>query len=294
MDRTSFLCAALALLSLANRGLTGPVAPPAYKILDNGPGCLNQDFITTPEECATAAASLGFTGTIHAPGSWSHAPPGCHVGHPVDGWAHVYFNKITTGQRGRNIYRSICHKEAAVIPEALALTIPHPGYHHEGECEEEDNILYWGNDIDWPNGTKIMNGSSPIAQCANWCGEMDQCKFWTFKKSMNQCYLKSGKGKDIRINKDRISGSKFCAEVKNIETADCFDDDMDYPGNDIGGRKNNIETAAKCQALCAGNAECFYFTWTTTKRCYLKTQKGTPGLEVGATSGPKACPAKNA
>jgi len=85
--------------------------PAAFVMLENGPGC-GDASITTAGECGEAAASLGYEASVTS-GSWGHAPLGCFVGHPIDGWTHTYFNS-QAGQTGRDVYRSLCLGEAYV------------------------------------------------------------------------------------------------------------------------------------------------------------------------------------
>ena len=84
-----------------------------YDVLDNGPGCgaLSLD----ENECKIAITKLGYNLPVQK-GHWNHAPPGCFVGHPVDGWEHSYFNTIAVGTTGRMIYKSICKKGIDTSP----------------------------------------------------------------------------------------------------------------------------------------------------------------------------------
>ena len=86
-----------------NRGSTNYVAR------DNGPGC-GSDMKVKEDDCVTAANQLGFKG-IFWTGSWSWAPPGCHIGHPSDNWKWIYYNRISNGTLGRKIYKSICKEK---------------------------------------------------------------------------------------------------------------------------------------------------------------------------------------
>ena len=76
-----------------------------YEAIGNGPGCGNLSL--NENECRTAPARLGYTGVMNK-GNWGHAPYGCHVGTPSDGWKHTYFNENQGGKTGNDIYRSIC------------------------------------------------------------------------------------------------------------------------------------------------------------------------------------------
>ena len=74
--------------------------------------------------------------------------------------------------------------------------------------------------------------------------------------------------------------------------SDCFAHDQDSYGNDIKNHKD-IASAAACQELCNGNADCKYFTYGKTVQagnCWLKTKKVTPLTSApGIISGPKTC-----
>jgi len=76
-----------------------------YIALENGPGC-GTASIETAEECGLAAASLGYSADVTTM-DVAHAPLGCHLGHPGDGWANTYFN-LQEGETGRENYMSIC------------------------------------------------------------------------------------------------------------------------------------------------------------------------------------------
>jgi len=198
MARPTLAFTVVTLLSLVNIG-TGVVivgTKPKWALRNSSPGC-GTDFISSGADCLAAAQHFGFTGRL-TENLWSNKPPGCSA----DTY-NIYFNQNTVGTTGIASLTSIClYPGSAVIPEAYALTVP--------ACKEEDNVLYWGNDFNYPNNTKdFPNGT--VADCANWCGEVGECKFWTFVKSTKKCYLKDNHGTDDRINNDRVSGSKECA-----------------------------------------------------------------------------------
>ena len=70
-------------------------------------------------------------------------------------------------------------------------------------CLKEDNIDYEGNPIKDGN-------SNSMEDCAKWCGKEPKCKFWTYRKSDNRCWLKfsdSGRRENTKV----ISGTKNCA-----------------------------------------------------------------------------------
>ena len=82
-----------------------------YVDVDNGPGCGN---LTVPfHECLQAIESLGYVVHTLQYGSFSWAPYGCFVGHPVDNWQYAYWNS-QDGQTGRDVYRSVCYATGIV------------------------------------------------------------------------------------------------------------------------------------------------------------------------------------
>ena len=74
---------------------------------DNGPGCGLLSL--TEDECKTADVALSYSNTVETI-NVAHAPYGCFIGHPTDGWKNTYFNKRKSGQTGRDVYKSICRK----------------------------------------------------------------------------------------------------------------------------------------------------------------------------------------
>lgn len=77
-----------------------------YEARANGPTCPAGEILGDAVTCAKAARALGFSDHV-IQGTWAHAPKGCFVGHPSDGWRHTYFNAID-GRQGEHHYRSLC------------------------------------------------------------------------------------------------------------------------------------------------------------------------------------------
>ena len=74
---------------------------------------------------------------------------------------------------------------------------------------------------------------------------------------------------------------------------DCFEDDVDYFGDDIK-RARNIPDATTCQKKCQETRGCRYWTWTSKgfflrNRCFMKDGQGTKKKKGGAISGPREC-----
>ena len=74
----------------------------------------------------------------------------------------------------------------------------------------------------------------------------------------------------------------------------CYEEDTAYFGNNAKvGSDNRQPSMAACQASCAANNECEFWTWgkaSPTGPCYLKTKREnvTPGLK-SYVSGSKHC-----
>jgi len=78
-------------------------------------------------------------------------------------------------------------------------------------CLKEDNIDYVGKTIH----DGIQNS---MEDCAKWCGKEPKCKFWTYRKSDNRCWLKfsdSGRREIANV----MSGTKNCAITVDLEAS---------------------------------------------------------------------------
>jgi len=85
------------------------------------------------------------------------------------------------------------------------------------------------------------------------------------------------------------------AANSRLSLADCFEEDVGYPHNDIGS-PTQADSPEDCQIDCQNSNECQFWTYnpssvTKSKQpeCYLKTSKGSPESRTGVTSGPKYC-----
>ena len=70
-------------------------------------------------------------------------------------------------------------------------------------------------------------------------------------------------------------------------TACTFTGNFDYPGNDLWGYDQKVNTIDECCALCTNRAECVawtymkYSNWTYGK-CFLKSAVSSPVLRTGS------------
>ena len=67
---------------------------------------------------------------------------------------------------------------------------------------------------------------------------------------------------------------------------------VDFPGNDLGKARHNVTSPAACCTLCSATPDCFAFSWLSTlppfvNYCSLKTSAGKPTHAQGHISG---CP----
>ena len=73
------------------------------------------------------------------------------------------------------------------------------------DCNE-DNTDYYGNDIQNYIGFKVSDMSACISECQS----HDDCNYWTYRKSTEQCWLKTAKSDVRRGRPVLISGPKNC------------------------------------------------------------------------------------
>jgi len=80
-------------------------------------------------------------------------------------------------------------------------------------CKLEENVEYQTN-----GGADLQNGLRyGRDDCANWCSELETCKYWTFYTWSHECYLKTHKGTVTNVEEFGsvariISGNKGCGE----------------------------------------------------------------------------------
>merc|ERR1712025_42535 len=83
---------------------------------------------------------------------------------------------------------------------------------------------------------------------------------------------------------------------------ECYEYDIDYPGNDLrDGRQMKTNSAAECQKLCQADDRCVAFTWVDTNppeghqlvgyegSCWIKHKKSSGQRKVHLVSGNKSC-----
>ncbi|KAL8274615.1 hypothetical protein Esti_001444 [Eimeria stiedai] len=71
----------------------------------------------------------------------------------------------------------------------------------------------------------------------------------------------------------------------------CFQENTDYPGEDIAQLEGKVYSAAECQRQCQGVEGCDLFTFVpSTFSCYLKRGSAVSSAAEGLISGPRVCP----
>ena len=78
----------------------------------------------------------------------------------------------------------------------------------------------------------------------------------------------------------------------------CWENNVNYPKNDLNGCENITQSACDCQMLCNNTDNCHSFTWigpsapssAGRKKCCLKNSTNPiRQTQPGFVSGPKSC-----
>lgn len=147
------------------------------------------------------------------------------------------------------------------------------------DCSKEGIDLY-GSDL---INTRVANALA----CQYQCSAVSGCAFWTFVTSTSRCYLK-GSRVEPRPLAGAISGPRSCPSAPTIPC----EQSTDFNGHDIRSFLGTVTDVDRCQQLCLGFNNCFYWTYVaSTASCYLKDSNATDGREVNplAFSGARDC-----
>ena len=123
-------------------------------------------------------------------------------------------------------------------------------------------------------------------ECRQRCDTMENCTRFTYDAAPRTCSLLSGETGD-EVGDTLTSGPANCS----VDTS-CFKKNSILKNNDNIAQAK-VANAAACQALCASNVRCRFFTMSANKDCFLKS--GIDGLPIevesrgGWTSGNKKC-----
>jgi len=174
-------------------------------------------------------------------------------------------------------------------------------------CIEHD-VDYLGDDI---NACGLKNLNS-VYECQAACAANADCKYFTFispaatradlSSRIGECCLKNGMGQ----RKDGSDGTDWATGLQSGPAVCCVENNIDYLGDDINGCTLIVDSASECQAACAENDACSYFTYISQaftrdpnwrKKCCLKNGQGERKVEAdwstGLQSGPKQCCVEN-
>merc|ERR1712243_118870 len=115
-----------------------------------------------------------------------------------------------------------------------------------GSCFE-DNIAYMGNNI-------VIGADNPQpsrSACQKSCKENPDCKFWTWVKTDDRCYLKDACDVDNLTHDDTyVFGSKDCSLPEDKEGGNGGGEEVDYLGGG-GGGTNGGNGGAGCICKCS-------------------------------------------
>ena len=69
-----------------------------------------------------------------------------------------------------------------------------------------------------------------------------------------------------------------------------------YPGNDVGGTRQNVQSWQDCRNLCFNFPKCSHWSWASKQahrsvhlNCYMKKKKGSSQKSQGRISGSQYC-----
>jgi hypothetical protein len=261
------------------------IVPPKkkYAAMPNGPGCPVAGELTKTE-CAQAAAALGYTTKVHV-GHWGHAPKGCFVGHPTDGWKHTYYNTFA-GQVGRNVYKSLCADTGAPGAEPSYQKVSGGwGYcclksdgHCSGsakDCAIQPSVKgctqKWGQcGVKYQEVEKVCRSIKGCegAFCGSWYGG------WCLLRSKKEMYLNSqllnkGAASSFGLVDSAIWPSAFSEKL--LSTKVWYGDGFLTAAGGVGSREN-------CAKKCTGKCQCY----TTYKGGWCQTYASCTKARVAA------------
>ncbi|OQS03281.1 hypothetical protein THRCLA_04432 [Thraustotheca clavata] len=157
---------------------------------------------------------------------------------------------------------------AAIIPSRYPTAAPMVG------CSPiQEDTDYPGNDI-----TITHQPSAEL--CCGDCTNTPGCRAFVWGPS-GICYLKTLGGSPEKSLGNRAA----IVPPNNPATCSAFENDVDYPGNDI--TQTYRVNAADCCQDCADTPHCTLYVWSDDNggTCYLKDQKGDQYSYPGAKAG---------
>ncbi|OEH76588.1 micronemal protein 4 [Cyclospora cayetanensis] len=161
------------------------------------------------------------------------------------------------------------------MPDEAAVT----GWNNCSTCFRQ-GVGYVDNEA-----TKLWSLMADNAEeCRERCNMMESCSLFTYDVKAKMCSLLSGDAGDVQ-GETLVSGPAVCQADNS-----CFSYGIVYEGSNF--EKIKSSSPEECQALCARNSQCRFFTQEDGV-CYLKRghDQGTfyTKPKAGSTSGPKRC-----
>ncbi|KEP64381.1 UNVERIFIED_CONTAM: microneme protein, putative [Hammondia hammondi] len=157
---------------------------------------------------------------------------------------------------------------------------PTPGF--EPSCAEL-NVEYVSDIL------SVLGADSP-KECQTLCKLTASCNFFTYRSDLYRCYLSKSKGTpSSRLN--AVAGPKECPGEGSAvppTASTCFLQNKMFVGTPLSSTE--ATSAAQCQAKCAGDPQCYYFSFQVmSSNCHLFRQVNGAKEEGTCVSGPKTC-----
>nr|AIG55565.1 secreted protein [Thraustotheca clavata] len=135
-------------------------------------------------------------------------------------------------------------------------------------------------DTDFPGNDLTTTFRSAAEFCCDDCTKTPGCNAFVWSGS-GICHLKTASSSPVKSIGNRAS------VIPRSTNAVCskFEDDVDYPGNDIG--QTYRVKPEECCNDCADNRDCTAYVWSSDYGgiCYLKSAKSDPYPVKGAKAG---------
>lgn len=160
------------------------------------------------------------------------------------------------------------------------------GCHREG----------WNYGMGYLVGNGYVGGVSDVYKCAQVCQFSNDCKYASFDKANNNCYLKS----EAAETADAVYLSNYQTTTKGCLDSNCVLENRNYENGwitryDIITRKMyggvpGVSNAHLCHKMCQSVKECEFWTWDQNdKNCYLTKTEENLVSGNNKTSGSSDC-----
>ena len=115
--------------------------------------------------------------------------------------------------------------------------------------------------------------SESFEACSSACSDAEECRSITFRKSDNNCWLKTSQGGDRGPNpKDGLLSRNMECDTSDLDMS-CQQQNTDYAGADL--RDYKADSIEVCAQACKMSQQCQSITYRPSdKNCWLKNKRG--------------------